>query len=62
MTTDKASVKIKLDNDLQINGVKIPAGTQEVPAAVAEDWQRMDKEANQERANHHKESFYQDRH
>lgn len=53
--------KIKLEHDLQINGVTIPKGTQEVPAEVADDWQRMDNEATQEELNHHREKFYQDR-
>jgi hypothetical protein len=41
---DKASVQIKLENDIQVNGVKIPAGTQDVPAEVASDYKRIDRE------------------
>lgn len=58
MAENSKSVKIVLEHDLQINGVKIPAGSQDVPANVAEDWKRMDKEASQEEANHHHERKY----
>jgi len=37
-----ASVKVKLDNDVQINGQKIPAGTHDLPPTVAEDAKRID--------------------
>ena len=36
------SVKVTLDNDVQINGVTIPAGVQELPADQAEDVKRID--------------------
>jgi len=48
------SVKIRLENDLQINGVKIPAGTHEVTPAQAEDWTRIDRAASQEVLDHHR--------
>lgn len=41
-----ASVKVTLDHDIQINGQVIPAGTQELPAAQAEDVKRINDEHN----------------
>lgn len=47
MTTETTkTVSVELDNQLSINGVKYEVGTHEVPAEVAVDLQRMDKEHN----------------
>lgn len=42
--SQKGSAKITLANEIQINGVVVPAGSHDVPAEVAEDWKRIDDE------------------
>lgn len=46
MPTTNGSVKVTLENDFETNGQKIPAGTHELPADVAEDLMRRQRERN----------------
>jgi len=49
-----ASVKIKLDNDIQVNGQKIPAGTHNVTLEQAKDWKRIDDDYSRQVSLRHK--------
>jgi hypothetical protein len=56
---DKASQKINLTHDVQVNGVKIPKGTHEVPAEQADDLMRIDREYSEHLDSRHIRHDYQ---
>lgn len=59
MADASASKTVHLDHDISVNGVKYTAGRQEVPSAVAEDLERMNRDYNNQLLNLHKKNVYE---